>query len=277
MRLGGQIFKNYSDPHTWAAAVKEMGYRAAYCPVKPGTETEIIDAYAAAAREADIIIAEAGAWSNPLDADPEKREKAMEFCKQSLELADRIDASCCVNIAGSRGSKWDGPAAADLLDETFDMIVEITQEIIDAVNPRRTFFTLETMPWMLPDSVDSYLQLIRAINRKSFGVHLDPVNLITGPRLYYHNTALLKECFARLGAYIKSCHTKDIILRDNYTVHLDEVLPGQGTLDYPTYLRELAGLEKDVPLMIEHLPDEASYRQAARYITSVAEKEKLKF
>ena len=35
-------------------------------------------------------------------------------------------------------------------------------------------------------------------------------------------------------------------------LHLDEVMIGDGVLDYPTYLRELARFP-DVPLMLEHL------------------------
>jgi len=35
--------------------------------------------------------------------------------------------------------------------------------IIDAVNPRRTFFALEAMPWSFPDSTDTYLQLFKAV------------------------------------------------------------------------------------------------------------------
>ena len=76
-------------------------------------------------------------------------------------MADEIGARCCVNIAGSRGAKWDGPHPADLTPETFDLIVQSVREIIDAVKPTRAFYTLETMPWMYPDSADSYLRADR--------------------------------------------------------------------------------------------------------------------
>lgn len=36
------------------------------------------------------------------------------------------------------------------------------RQIVDAVKPKRTFYTLETMPWVIPDSPDSYLKLIEA-------------------------------------------------------------------------------------------------------------------
>ena len=214
-----------------------------------------------------------GAWSNPLSSDAATAKAALEKCKVSLALAERIGARCCVNIAGSRGPKWDGPDAADLTEETFDMIVVIVRDIIDTVKPTRSFYTLETMPWMYPDSPDAYLRLIKAIDRKAFAVHFDPVNLVSSPQRYFASGRLIEECLAKLGPYIKSCHAKDILLRQNLTVHLDEVPPGQGNLDYPAFLRGLNKLEADIPLMLEHLSNEEEYRTAAAYIRNLAGQE----
>ncbi len=271
MRLGGPVFVEQADPDHWIAVMRANGYRAAYCPVDANAGSEVIQAYAAAASKASIVIAEVGAWSNPLSPDENERRKALEYCQQQLALADEIGAICCVNIAGSRGSRWDGPYPDNLTQDTFDMIVETVQKIIDGVKPRRTFYTLETMPWAYPDSPDTYLELIRAVDRDCFAAHLDPVNLICSPQRYFQNKALLHECFEKLGPYIKSCHAKDILLSDQLTTHLDEVCPGSGYLDYYTYLRELSRLSPDTPLMLEHLQREEEYRQAAQYIHSVAD------
>jgi len=75
---------------------------------------------------------------------------------------------------------------------------------------------------MYPDSPDAYWRLINAIDRKAFAVHLDPVNLVNSPQRYFSTGRLIEECVAKLGAHIKSCHAKDILLRENLTVHLDE-------------------------------------------------------
>jgi sugar phosphate isomerase/epimerase len=275
MRLGGPIFTPYSDPKSWVDAVKATGYRAAYCPIGLDADEATVKAYATTAAAADIVIAEVGAWSNPLSPDAATCRDALDLCKRSLDLAERIEARCCVNIAGSLGELWDGPATSNLTEETFQMIVDSVREIIDAIKPCRTFYTLEPMPWIYPDSPDSYLRLIQAIDRPAFAVHLDPVNMICSPQRCLNNAAFLQECFAKLGPYIKSCHAKDILLRDTLTVHLDEMRPGLGQLDYRTYLRELAALENDVPVMVEHLPDENEYQLAVDYIRSVARSEKL--
>jgi sugar phosphate isomerase/epimerase len=267
--LGGPVFGDFKDPQEWIKAVKAEGYSAAYCPVPVGTDSAIVKAFEKAAKDANIVISEVGAWSNPISKNEKERKEAIKKCKDSLALADLIGAGCCVNISGSRGEQWDGPNPENISPDTFDMIVQVTREIIDEVKPVRTFYTLETMPWALPDSPDSYLELIKAIDRKQLAVHLDPVNMINSPRRYYNNGAFIKECFEKLGPFIKNCHAKDILLGTNLTVHLDEVLPGTGGLDYKVFLTELSKL-KNVPLMLEHLKTREEYTQAATNIRKTA-------
>jgi sugar phosphate isomerase/epimerase len=270
IRLGGPVRADVSDIEAWVAAHREAGYAACYCPLDAGASDEQVRALECAARRSDVVIAEVGAWSNPLAENHEERDTAIQRCQEQLALADRIGARCCVNIAGSRGAKWDGPDPRDLTDDTFDMIVRSVRGIIDAVKPVRTFYTLETMPWMYPDSAESYERLIRAIDRPRFAVHFDAVNLICSPQLYFRNGSVIRDFVHRLGPWIKSCHAKDILLQSNLTTHLDEVRPGAGGLDYRALLESLDGLANDVPLMLEHLPTHADYDQAARFIRSAA-------
>jgi len=269
MRLGGPVFEKYDGPDGWVAAMRRLGYTAAYCPVGVDASDDAVRSYADAARAADIVIAEVGAWSNPLGPDEVKRREAVTRCQRCLDLADRIGARCCVNIAGSRGTKWDGPHPDDLTEATFDLIVQTVREIIDAVKPTRTFYTLETMPWMYPDSPDSYLRLLKAIDRKAMAVHLDPANLICSPQRFFRNGELIRECFAKLGPLIRSCHGKDIAMADRMTTHLDEVRPGLGGMDYRTFIEEADKLSPDTPIMLEHLSTAEEYAQAAAYVRSM--------
>jgi len=276
LRLGAPISKDlYQDPESWIVALRAAGYRAAYCPVGLDADDATIAAYAQAAEVADIVIAEVGAWSNPLSPDPDIRAAAIKKCQDSLALAEKIGARCCVNIAGSRGEKWDGPHPDDLTQETFDIIVETVREIIDAVQLVRSFYALETMPWMYPDSPESYLRLMQAIDRPALAAHLDPVNLVNSPPRYFENTALLEACFDQLGPYIKSVHAKDVLMEPDFIVHLNEVRPGLGTLDYATFLSLAHDTDPDMPVMLEHLPNAEEYRLAADYVRSVAEQHNI--
>jgi sugar phosphate isomerase/epimerase len=270
MRLGGQVFLQQKNPESWSNALKQMGFRATTCPIDGDNDITELDDYLKAARECDILISEVGAWSNPISRNEETRRNAIAYCIKRLELAERIAARCCVNISGSRSEQWDGPDPSNFSVDTFELIVETTREIIDAVKPERTVFALEMMPWIFPDSADSYLSLIKAIDRQGFGVHFDPVNIVSSPRTYYRNGEMIRDFFSKLGPYIRNCHAKDILMRSQLTVHLDEVIPGQGLLDYRTFLTELDKLHPDTPLIIEHLSTNEEYCKAADFIRQTA-------
>ena len=277
MRLGVGLQTGFADPDAIARAYVDAGYSAAVCPPVALDQPERIKSIREAFNQHDVMLAEKGVWNNMLHPDSVQRAANVEANLDALALADELGAVCCVNIAGSfNPDVWDGPHPRNLSEEAFELTVENVRTIIDGVKPRRTRYCLETMPWVIPDSIDSYLRLINAIDRPMFGVHLDPVNMINCPARYYDNAAFLTECFSRLGPWLVSCHAKDILLHDQLTVHLDEVRPGLGALDYKVYLRELSRLPGDIPLIIEHLPKE-KYPAAREYIIGVATQTGLSF
>jgi len=276
VRLGAPVPGNFADPAEWVKSVKALRYSAVYCPVQPGAPVELIRSFKEEAKRSNILIAEVGAWSNLMDPNEPARKESVNKNIDALQLADEIGAVCCVNISGARGEIWDGPYAGNYTKETFNQIVETTRFIIDQVKPVNAFYTLEPMPYMLPDSPDTYLELVKAIDRKQFAVHLDPVNMISSPQKYFNNAGFLKECFAKLGPYIKSIHAKDITILPELTLHLEERRPGEGYLDYAVFLQETSKL-KDIPFMLEHLNSQADYLLAAAYVREVGAKNGIVF
>ena len=268
MRFGAPV-ENYSNPAEWIARLREGGYTAAYAPPESSADPALAEEYRAAAERHDIVIAEVGAWSNPVSPDPEERKKALEHCVRQLRLADRLRARCCVNIAGSMGSRWDGYHPDNYTPAAFRRIVETVREIIDRAEPQHTFYTIEMMQWMIPDGPDVYLELIAAVDRPRFAVHSDMVNLVNSPRRYADTGGMIRDCFQKLGPYVKSCHLKDIILVEDGFLHFEETAPGTGALDIAAYLRAAEETSPDLPVMLEHLPMDA-YPAAAAHVRSVA-------
>ena len=272
IRLGGHgLPVGSEDPMAFARAHHAFGYRAAYCPPCDINDTTRQKEIAAAFGKEDVALAEIGIWRNLITPDVEVRRRNLDYACDCLALADAIGVACAVSYIGSfePGTEY-APHPKNLGDEAFDAAVETARTIIDTVKPKRARFALEMMQYALPDSVDNYLDLIRAIDRPAFAAHLDPVNLVMMPRTYFDTGALIRECFEKLGPYIVSCHAKDILLHDRAALHLDEVMIGDGVLDYPTYLRELEKLDADVPLMLEHL-DASEYAVARDRITAIAQ------
>jgi sugar phosphate isomerase/epimerase len=271
VRLGGPIFLDSADPAALAHEHRRLGYSAAYCPqIATLKDTDLLRAIQKAYAAQNVCIAEVGAWKNMLDPDAEKRRQNLQYVVDRCALAEAVGARCCVDIAGSYNpDSWYGPNPKNVSREFFDATVANCRHVIDSVKPTRTRFTIEMMGWNLPDSPDSYLELIRAVDRKAFGVHLDVCNGINSPRRFYENSAYIKECFQKLGPWIVSCHAKDLQWIVELNVHFREVIPGRGQIDYATYLQCLSRLGRDTPLMLEHLRTSEEYDEGREYILKV--------
>lgn len=271
MRLGGGIEKPYNNPDEWIKLVKDLRYSAVLCPVDCNADETTIKDYMKAVKENDLIIGEVGVWRNCMSKNDEERKNAMEYAKKQLELAEKTGANCCVNIIGSRSEIWDSFDIENYDPDLYTMAVDGIREIIDAVKPKNTCYSIEPMPWMVPDSPEEYLQLIKDVDREEFGVHLDFVNMINCPKRYVKSTEFIAHCFELLGPYIKSIHGKDVFMDRAYTTLIHEVCPGKGTLDYTKILPMVEKLGTDTTFFIEHLPDYETYKETALYIRKQAD------
>ena len=63
--------------------------------------------------------------------------------------------------------------------------------------------------------------------------------------------------------------SKDLTWDVEMNVHFREVVLGTGSLDYKTYLRRLAELPGDPPLMIEHLSGAEEYATSREHLFTV--------
>lgn len=255
MRLGGPIFADTKDkdPQELVALHQRLGYSAAYCPFIADRVRR--EEFTAAFREADIVLAELGAFCiNISDPDATARERNIAQIVDRLHQADEMGALCCVMHGGSYNNTGCVKAHKDnFSDRNIEHNVHTIQRILDAVQPKRTKLVLETESYCPPDSPELYLRILRWVDRPGFAAHLDPVNLTLSPRRFYYSGDFIRDCFAKLGPHIVSCHAKDTNLVDHATSQLTETYLGNGGLDYDAYLTELSRLPQEPPLMIEHL------------------------
>jgi len=278
LRLGGPIFLKSPDPAELAQEHRRLGYRAAYAPQVEINDADRIKGIIKEFAARDVALAEVGAWRNMMDPDLEKRRQNLAYVQERLALAELLGTRCCVDIAGSFNPHyWCGPDPKNFSEEFIDATVENCRHVIDAVKPTRTKFSIEMMPFNFPSGPDDYLKLIKKVDRKAFGVHLDACNVMNSPERMYNNGAVIDECFRKLGPWIVSCHAKDLSWEDYVQVSLREVIPGRGQLDYRAYLRGLAGLPVDAPMMLEHLKTAEEYDEGRHYIQKVAREMGLSF
>jgi sugar phosphate isomerase/epimerase len=276
--IAGQAgYRDSDDPAVLAQEHKRLGYTAAFCPDGNPGDTARVNAIRKAFAEAGVLIAEVGAWRNMMTPDPAARKANLDYVTRQLTLADELGVKCCVDIAGSfDGSTLSGPHPRNLSKEFFDGTVENCRKIIDSAKPKVAKFSIEMKAWDIPDGPDSYLQLLRAIDRPSFGVHIDICNIVNSPIRFYNNTALIKETFQKLGKWVLSCHAKDLKWTPQVNVNFTEVPAGQGGIpgqpgsgiDYHAYITEVS--KAGVPLMQEHWNTNEEFQHGAQYIRKVA-------
>ena len=272
MRLGGSIMKPYNSPEEWLALVRELGYSAVIFPVNSDAAPEVRKAYLECARANDLLIGEVGVWKNLFSPDKAEAEAAFAYSVKQLELAEEVGARCCVNISGSFGEHWDGYHPENYSKATYERIVEISRRIIDAVQPTHTTYSLEPMPWMVPDSPECYLQLLKDVDRKAFSVHLDFTNMINSVQRYHERDAFVQHCFQLLGPHIVSIHAKDVLMgAGDLPCSILEVQPGEGVIDLSAVTRMAHALGEDTPVFVEHLPDHDSYMRAAAHMRKAAQ------
>ena len=273
MRLGGSVMKPYSSPQEWLAHVKELGYSAVVFPVDSNASASVIRDYAQCCRDNDLLIGEVGAWRNVMARDPKERAANLDWNIRQLELAETVGANCCVNISGSFADYWDGYHPDLDTRETWDLVVENTRKIIDAVKPTHTAYSLEPMPWMVPESPEQYLQLLKDVDRPAFKVHLDYCNMLNSIDRYRHASEFITKCFTLLSENIVSIHAKDAQLTQGaLPVVINEVAPGNGSLDLPLVMKLAHGLGEDIPVFVEHLDTHEDYMKAAAVMREAAKK-----
>lgn len=266
MKLGISTSLNGLTPEQWAKKLVSLGCESLVFPVDSTADDKLIDAYVSEASTNNLTIAEVGIWRNAISEDPAEAEKNMAYSIDQLKLADKIGAKCCVNVAGAIGPRWDGGYKENFSQYAWDKTVRMIQEIIDTVKPTNTYFTIECMPWMIPTGPKEYLKLMEAVNRDRFAAHIDIINMINCPERYFFPEEFLKETFDLLGPYVKSCHLKDIQLLDEYTFRLKECACGDGSFPFVKYMEMATAINPDMPMIIEHLADDAAYEKSVAYV-----------
>lgn len=269
MRLGTSSPISHKTAEEWAKQQKDLGLSAVVFPVSSREDREKIDKYKKAADENDLLIAEVGIWCNAISMDPDEKKKNLDYSVEQLRLADYIGARCAVNVAGAKGARWDGHYKENFSKDTFTETVKMVREVIDRADIKNTYFTLEPMPWMIPTGPEEYLKLIEAVDRDRFAVHLDIVNMINSADRYFHMEEFIDECFDLFGDRIRSCHIKDIHLKEEYTFQLEECAPGKGELPLRYYASKAHETDEDMPVILEHLNTDEEYIKYTSYLKEV--------
>jgi sugar phosphate isomerase/epimerase len=220
-------------------------------------------AFGDAARGLGLVVGETGMWENLMTPDASLRAERIAKVRALLAKAEVMGCRCVISLVGS-GHPSDSPLAPDprmVSEDGRREFREVVLRILDGLDLTRTSYAIE--PWCNsffyePEEVHAFLE---DVDHPNLGLHLDQMNMIS-QRTYHETTALVHRTFDLLADRVVSVHLKD--LRWDFAhmmLKWDEVLVGDGVLDYDAYLGRLTQLPEDTPCYCEHLRGESAYAE----------------
>ncbi len=280
IRLAGYIrYNDGDDIGGIIRGLRAQGLSAAIAGVDPwhGMRDSVVRELTSALTEHDVVIFEVGGYRNLLHTDGAARRENLRHIARCLEAAEKIGCRMVGTISGSRnpeGNQWGDNYAVhpdNWTIETWRMLIDGLRQILRDTEGLSATIGMEAQVTTNIDGPLAHRRLIDDVGSDRITVNLDPTNMV---HLYnhFHTTELINECFELLGEDIFGCHAKDTyVLPHSQTVHVQEVCPGRGNLDYETYLVNLSRLKWSRSLLPEHIPAD-QFDEAYAHIRSVARK-----
>jgi sugar phosphate isomerase/epimerase len=281
MRLGGFYSAERADQlEALCPALDRHGLSAIAAPSRLATmPDEECVAFGEAARGLGLVVGETGMWENLMTPDPELWRERIAWVRTLLRKADLMGCRCVITLVGS-GHPSDAPLAPDaamLTDAGARSFRAVVLRILDGLDLRTTRYGIE--PWgntffYEPEAIAEFLS---SVDHPSLGLHLDLVNMVDR-RSYFDTGGLARRTFALLSDRIVGAHLKD--LRWDFAhmvIKWDEVLVGDGVMDYAAYLGGLAELDPDLACFCEHLETEADYAESFVRVHAAADRAGVTF
>lgn len=163
-------------------------------------------------------------------------ERVEEACEAARALGD-VESPTVVVGCGSHNPAgswlWDG---RNFLAHSRERLTACLAEAGRIAESRDVIVALEGHVNTTACTPATAVEIVREAGSAALRVHLDPVNWIT-LEACRDTTRFLEEMFDVVGDLAGSCHAKDVAVDNRLITHMDEVPPGNGVLDYSTYMR----------------------------------------
>ena len=263
-----------------AERILQSGYRGAALFVAQPLAADLADVRRVGriCEQAGLEIAQAnGSYSDLVNPHASERAEGVRTFQALVRIGRIWNAQTVYVRPGSlnlRGSWW--PHPDNRSPQTFDRLVEGLSLVCKTAEAEGVTLAIEGHVLSPLYSAQRLRDVLDAVGSPALKINMDPVNFIGTVADVYDTTAVVNELFDLLGADTVALHAKDCALADALVVHIDEVVPGEGTIDYELLLTRFA---EDCPngyVLIEHLTQEhVPAAQAA--ILEVAQRLELSF
>jgi sugar phosphate isomerase/epimerase len=207
---------------------------------------------------AGLEVSQVNGWYECLvNPDDTLRHAGVRGVETLIRLGREMNAQSIYVRPGSinpRGHWWPHPENHSAA--TFDRLVDSLRNACGTAATEGMRLAVEGHVLSPLDSPRTVRKLLDLVDSPWLKFNLDPVNFI-GTVMDVHDTKpILVQLFNLLGKDSIIAHAKDCSLGDALVLHINEVIPGQGTMDYDLFLRRFAEYQPDGTILVEHLPFE---------------------
>lgn len=208
--------------------------------------------------ESGLEAAQANGWYEVLvHPDADRRAEGVRGVQALTRLGRAVGAASVYVRPGSlnpRGAWY--PHPENRSPAVFDRLVSSLKAAARAAEQEGMLLALEGHVLSPLDTPRRMRDALDAVGSPALKVNMDPVNFIGSLRDVYDTAPVLNELFDLLGGAVIAAHLKDCALEDRLVLHIAEVVPGEGTLDYNLLLTRMQSAQPGVYALIEHLPDD---------------------
>lgn len=187
-------------------------------------------------------------YYNVVDPDLARRQRGERRMQMFIENWKRFGCPIITTETGTfnEKSEWlESPENAT--EQGYQACRAALAALVKAAKRSGAVLTIETYWRNVIDSIQRTKRVMRDV--PGLKLTMDPCNYFRKEELPRMDP-MLEEMFQKLGKQIVLAHAKDVKASADGT---DLPAAGTGVLNYPLYLRLLAGLNRDLFLVIEHL------------------------
>jgi sugar phosphate isomerase/epimerase len=205
-------------------------------------------------------------YYNVVDPDPAKRQRGEQRMQVLIENWKQFGCPIISTETGTFNEKSEWVESPENVTENgYQTCRAALEKLTKAAKKAGAIVSIECYWRNVIDSIARAQRVLKEV--PGLKLVMDPCNYFRKEELSRMDP-MLEEMFRLLGKQIVLAHAKDVKASAEGT---DLPAAGRGVLDYPLFLRLLAGLNREIDLIIEHLTLEDVPR-ARDYVLSQFEK-----
>ena len=187
-------------------------------------------------------------YYNVVDPDTARRQRGEQRMQVLIENWKQFDCPVISTETGTLNAKSEWLESPENASEAgYQSCRAALEKLTKAAKKHGAILSIEPYWRNVIDSIARADQVLRDV--PGLKLVMDPCNYYRKDELSRMDP-MLEEMFRLLGKKIVLAHAKDVKAAAEGT---DLPASGQGVLDYPLFLRLLAGLNREIFLIIEHL------------------------